>query len=128
MDDHLVESPPVHPWPMSPFPPEPWCPHAPGDPALSADLSALFIDTTPARLDAARQALEDGARPDLWLLAHQLAGTCATLGLHRMAMLFTELAAAAGRGPLVDAETLLARSQTAFDQTKDVLLHRPWDA
>lgn len=59
--------------------------------AFVADLSAMFLDDVPAKIDALRTAVLAGDSTTIYGAAHGLKGSCATMGAIEMARLCGQL-------------------------------------
>ena len=64
---------------------------APSEPDLITTLVNLFNQDTPAKLQALREAVEQGNLGNLERTAHSLKGSCGNLGARRMAVLSAQL-------------------------------------
>ena len=71
-----------------------------GNPALIRQLTSLFGDRTPGKMDRIRLALAEGDAATVREVAHALKSNCAMLGAARMADACAMMEEAAARGDL----------------------------
>ena len=86
-------------------------PAAGGDPEFLAEVASIFLDETPGRLDAMRDAVSRGDAEALARMAHALKSGCGSLGLRRMQALCGDVEAGAAHGA-VEAATGLVTALT----------------
>jgi HPt (histidine-containing phosphotransfer) domain-containing protein len=77
-----------------------------GDETLVRDLAQLLVDTTPAQLDAVRNAVGRGDAVALRAATHKLRGSIVPFGMHDAVAAARKLEAMAATGDLSEAETL----------------------
>ena len=92
-----------------------------GDASLLAELVELFVDETPSRLAALRNAVEDEDAGTVEQTAHTLKGSCSNMGAWRMANLCAELQELGSSGELTPASGLLDQLQAEFDRVRVTL-------
>ncbi|MFI5120846.1 MAG: response regulator [Thermoanaerobaculia bacterium] len=80
-----------------------------GETGFLAEMIRTFLDSTPGRLSAIRQASEKGEAKALELQAHGLRGSCGALGARRMAALCQEVETLAEAGRLGEAAPFIAK-------------------
>ncbi|QDU69585.1 Hpt domain-containing protein [Engelhardtia mirabilis] len=91
------------------------------DPELFADLVSMFMDDTPARLQAMDEALSAGDSEALSRVAHALKSSCGNLGAFSLAELCRAIESA-GRGGDVDgARPLVEQSKTQYERVRTAL-------
>ncbi len=95
-----------------------------GDETLLAEIVDLFLEDTPPRLAALREAIESGEAEALDHAAHTLRGSSGNLGAARMAALCGELQGAADAGDLDRAAALLNGLEKEFDRVRTLLRRR----
>jgi PAS domain S-box-containing protein len=94
----------------------------PGEPDVLGQLIDLFLNETPSRLAAVREAVEKGDAPRLAKAAHTLKGSSASLGARQMACVCAELEAKGKAGDLTSASALLAQLEAEFERGCSALL------
>lgn len=93
--------------------------------AVFADLLALFLSETPARLDALRRAAAAEDAATLKWEAHTLKGSCGLLGAGPMAAACSALDALGESGTTAGAAALLDRLEAEFGRVRRALeIHR----
>ena len=90
-------------------------------PDLMQNLIGLFLNDTPARLQAVRSAVEQQQAVSLARLAHALKGASANLGVRNMARTCAELEELCRADAFRDAPGLVARLEAEFDQVRVLL-------
>ncbi|MEM7356763.1 MAG: response regulator, partial [Acidobacteriota bacterium] len=85
---------------------------------------SVFLQDTPARLAAIRQALEQDDAVALQRTAHGLKGSSASLGAETMAALCAEIEERARGGASAGADALLARLEDQFERVRKVVESR----
>ena len=81
----------------------------PGETGFLGEVIRAFLESTPGRLTAIRQAEEKGDAKALERHAHDLRGNCGALGARRMEALCQEVETLAEAGRVGEAAPLIAR-------------------
>ncbi len=84
-------------------------------------MTALFLDSTPPRLAALREAAARGDARSLEQEAHALKGSAATLGARRLAGLGERLEALGRAGDAAGAATMLPHLDAEFARVRTAL-------
>ncbi len=95
-----------------------------GDASLLAELVELFVDETPSRLTALRDAVEGKDAGAVEQTVHTLKGSCSNMGAWRMANLCAKLQELSRSGDLTPAPELLDQLQAEFDRVRATLEDR----
>ncbi|HEY7067664.1 MAG TPA: response regulator [Chloroflexota bacterium] len=93
----------------------------PGQPDVVAKYVALFLDLTPRRLLALREALQRGARDELSAVAHTLKGEAEVIGARDLHTLGNRLEQTASTCTPSEAEELVAALEAAFARARGAL-------
>ena len=93
-----------------------------GETGFLGEMINTFLDSSPTRFAAIRQAVEKADAKALERQAHSLRGSCGTLGARRMAALCQELEALAEAGNVGETEPLVARLVQEYAVAKAALL------
>ncbi len=86
-----------------------------GKPDLWKKLIGIYLETTPASLEALEQALTNDDCPSVQMTAHILKSSSANLGAAKLADLFRQLEAVAEEGNLATGPVLFAEIRDEFD-------------
>jgi two-component system, sensor histidine kinase and response regulator len=92
-----------------------------GKPGVLNRLIAMFLDDTPPKLAALREAVAQEEAKALEQVAHALMGSSASLGALHMASICEELEAFGRSGDLTQAPGLLSQLEAEFDRVRDAL-------
>jgi HPt (histidine-containing phosphotransfer) domain-containing protein len=92
-----------------------------GGEALVRDVIVIFLDTVPARMAAARAAVERGDVASLKLAAHTMRGSCGQLGAVRMRELCERVERAASTLDLAASAHLLDAMERELGMVRDWL-------
>jgi HPt (histidine-containing phosphotransfer) domain-containing protein len=92
-----------------------------GDAELLAELVELFVDDTPSRILALRDAFEKDDAEAVERVAHTLKGSCSNMGAWRMANLCAEFKELSHSGDLTLAPELLDQLQAEFGRVRATL-------
>lgn len=86
----------------------------PGRPDLFARVAALYLDTTPARLERLREAIEEGNAELVRRAAHAFMSSSAQIGARQLAALARELEALGKRRTLDDAAAIFEECERIY--------------
>ncbi len=89
-----------------------------GDRELALELASLFLEATPAQLEALREALEADDRRRVAEISHTLKGSCGSLGATPMEDLCKRIEAEAARSSLDGAKALLEQAVEEFERVR----------
>jgi PAS domain S-box-containing protein len=92
-----------------------------GQPDPVSEIISLFLQQTPAYLRSLRADCEASNIDKLRRTVHALKGSCANLGIEKMAVWCRELETAARQGTLASAKTLLGRLEEEFEAVRKAL-------
>jgi signal transduction histidine kinase/CheY-like chemotaxis protein len=98
----------------------------PGQPDVVAKYVGLFLDLTPRRLDALREAQAGDARDEVQAIAHTLKGEAQVIGARDMHALGERLELVAATCAPAEAEQLITALERAFAEARTALA--PWGA
>jgi HPt (histidine-containing phosphotransfer) domain-containing protein len=87
-------------------------------PDLLKNLIGLFLDDTPARIEAVRGAVEQKQAVSLARLAHALKGASANLGVRSMTQTCGQLEELGRTDKIREAPVLVTRLEAEFDQVR----------
>jgi HPt (histidine-containing phosphotransfer) domain-containing protein len=90
-----------------------------GDPGLASELVDLFLDDTPSRLGALREAVAAADAEALVRAGHALRGSASTLGATAMADLCAALERLGRDGTCAGAAPVLVQLEREFDAVRD---------
>lgn len=90
-------------------------------PGLAAELTSMFLDDVPGRLEALRAALRAGDLRTVGQLSHTLKGTSSNLGAGHLAALCGDLQIEAEGGSTAGAAAILESIEKAWEQVKEML-------
>ncbi len=93
-----------------------------GGPELVAELSDLFLEDVPPRLEALREAIGSGDAPSVGQVAHALKGSSGNMGATRMASICAELEEVGVSEDLTKAPKLLDQLEAEFSRVHPALL------
>jgi two-component system sensor histidine kinase/response regulator len=82
---------------------------------------ALYLDSTPATLEALRQAVARGDARALYQGAHRLKSSSATIGANKLTKLFSELEALGKAQDLEHSGTALEQVLKGYDLVRQAL-------
>lgn len=89
-----------------------------------AELISIFLELSPQRLAALRQAMDGGDGEQLWKVAHALKSSSASLGAMRLSALCSELEDMGRDGRLEEAAEKVARAEEEYEKVKRALEDR----
>ncbi|HUP71327.1 MAG TPA: Hpt domain-containing protein [Acidimicrobiales bacterium] len=90
-------------------------------PGLAAELTSMFLDDVPGRLEALRAALRTGDLRAVGHLSHTLKGTSSNLGAGHLAAICGDLQIEAEGGSTAAAAAMLESIEQAWEQLKEML-------
>ncbi|MDP9457557.1 MAG: response regulator [Actinomycetota bacterium] len=93
----------------------------PGEPDMLAELVGLFLEDAPPRLQALREALDEGDARRVKEVSHALKGSSSNMGAARMAGICARLEDAGATGDLDEASDLLDRLEKEFANARSAL-------
>ncbi len=93
-----------------------------GGPELVAELSDLFLEDVPPRLEALREAIGSGDASSVGQVAHALKGSSGNMGSTRMASICAELEEVGVSEDLTKAPKLLDQLEAEFSRVRPALL------
>jgi HPt (histidine-containing phosphotransfer) domain-containing protein len=93
-----------------------------GKPGILNRLIEMFLDDTPPKLAALREAVAQEEAKALEQVAHALKGSSASLGALHMASICEEFEAFDRSGDLRHAPGLLSQLEVEFDRVRDALM------
>lgn len=92
-----------------------------GDPALTAEIAQLFIDTTIPLIAELRDAMARADAPELARVAHSVKGASANMYAAQLTAASAALEAAAKRGELASMLTLIEAVDREFEAARTYL-------
>ncbi len=92
-----------------------------GETGFLGQVIRTFLDSTPGRLTAVKEAAEKGEAKGLERSAHSLRGSCGVLGVRRMAALCQEVETLAEAGRVKETASLVARLDEEFAAARSAL-------
>jgi ligand-binding sensor domain-containing protein/HPt (histidine-containing phosphotransfer) domain-containing protein len=94
---------------------------AEGEPDIVQEVVELFLQEAPGRLAGLRDAAAQGDAEKLERLAHNLKGSCGSIGAHPMARACAELEAKGRSKTLDDVDALIEQVHLEFDRVQQAL-------
>lgn len=92
-----------------------------GDPDIIIELSDLFFENAPGKIEAIRGAIERGDAKALHVAAHSLKGSSSYLGASKLSALAKELENMGRAGSLEGAGEKLAQIESEYDRVRSAL-------
>jgi len=89
-----------------------------GDRELALELASLFLEATPAQLEALREALDAKDARRVAEISHTLKGSCGSLGATPMEDLCKQIETEAVRSSLDGARALLEQTVKEFERVR----------
>lgn len=89
---------------------------------LLPELALMLLEDAPKMFAELEQAINEGAARELKELAHTFKGSCASMGIKRLAQICQEIENLGRQGELAEAKTWLESAHAEYAQVKLVLV------